>query len=54
MKLVLYIFILSVSFGAFSQDTLVVFDRPGVADSPYLVPEKNLLFRKRYRNFRSK
>ena len=40
MKLVLYIFILSVSFGAFSQDTLVVFDRPGVADSPYLVPEK--------------
>jgi len=40
MKLVLYIFILSVSFGIFSQDTLVVFDRPGVADSPFLVPEK--------------
>jgi hypothetical protein len=44
MKLVLYIFILSVSFGAFSQDTLVVFDRPGVADSPYLVPEKTYFF----------
>lgn len=23
-----------------SQDTLIIFDRPGVADSPYLVPEK--------------
>lgn len=40
MKLIHTLLILSVSFGIFGQDTLIVFDRPGVADSPYLVPEK--------------
>jgi hypothetical protein len=40
MKLVHCLYILSASFAALGQDTLVVFDRPGVADSPYLVPEK--------------
>jgi len=40
MKFIYSLYILLVSFRFLGQDTLVVFDRPGVADSPYLVPEK--------------
>lgn len=37
-----FVFLLSwVSFELKSQDSLMIFDRPGIADSPYLVPEKS-------------
>jgi hypothetical protein len=37
MKTIILILSLFIQIYIFSQDTLVVFDRPGVADSPYLV-----------------
>ncbi len=37
MKTIIFILSLFISINILSQDTLIVFDRPGVAESPYLV-----------------
>lgn len=40
MKFLFVFLLLWVSLSLISQDSLNIFDRPGIADSPYLVPKK--------------
>ena len=41
MRYIFYFLLSWVSFELKSQDSLMIFDRPGIADSPFLVPEKS-------------